>query len=178
MMNKINVLRLVVDHFNTLRDYQTGRLSISDVAVFFALPLAGASTCAYFRIVFDKDALIAVLTAFSIFAGLLFSLLLLVFSLTDKTEPQSMLYGVRKQLIGELYENISFAILVSICVVTLAIVAAAANTARPTEGTGPVLTFLLVLFMSNFILTILMVLKRMHSLLTLALKEQPAKKRA
>jgi hypothetical protein len=62
--------------------------------------------------------------------------------------------------------------------VTLAIGAAAAHTARPTEGTGPVLTFLLVLLMSNFLLTILMVLKRMHSLLTLALKEQPAKKRA
>jgi len=177
-MNKINVLRIVFDHFGTLRDYQTGKLSISDIVVFFLIPLAGASVCAYFRVAFDKDALIAVLTAFSIFAGLLFSLLLLVFTLTEKNDAQSMLFAVRKQLIGELYENISFSVLVSIGVVTLAIVAATASRTHPDQGTGRAATFLLVLLMANFILTILMILKRMHALLTLALKDQSIKKRA
>jgi hypothetical protein len=186
-MKKINILRIVVDHFGTLRNYQTGQLSISDLAVFLLLPIAGASACAYFKITFDKDALIAVLTAFSIFAGLLFSLLLLVFSLTDKNDAQSMLFATRKQLIGELYENISFAILASIGVVTLTIIAVlrkapvdqnAGAIAVVDRGTSPIVTFALVLLMSNFILTILMILKRMHALLTLALKEQPLRKRA
>ncbi|MGO9590864.1 MAG: hypothetical protein ACLP3K_12570 [Candidatus Acidiferrales bacterium] len=177
-MNKINILRLVKDHFGTLRDFQTGKLSVSDVVVFGLLPFIFALWCGYRAVAFDKDALIAVLTAFSIFAGLLFSLLLLVFTLTDKTDSQSMLYAVRKQLIGELYENISFAILVSIGIVTMTIVAATMHRATPEAGTGRVTTFLLVLLMSNFILTILMILKRMHALLTLTLKEQPLKKRA
>jgi drug/metabolite transporter (DMT)-like permease len=178
-MKKINVFRIVRDHFGTLRDYQTGKLSVSDLIVFMLCPLIAAFACVYKSVSFDKDALIAVLTAFSIFAGLLFSLLLLVFTLTDKTEPQSMLYSVRRQLIGELYENISFAILVSMAIVTLAIGAATFRHPAPVDtGTGWLATFLLVLFMSNFILTILMILKRMHALLTLALKEQPAKKRA
>lgn len=178
-MNKINVLRIIRDHFGTLRDFQTGKLSSSDVFLFFLVPIVAASASAYFHIAFGSDVLIAILTAFSIFAGLLFSLLVLVFSLTDRSDPQSTLYSVRKQLILELYDNISFAILTSISVVTLTIVAGMRKEAKVIDyHTGRVMTSFLVLLMTNFILTILMVLKRMHALLTQALKDKSIKKTA
>jgi hypothetical protein len=178
-MNKINVLRIIRDHFGTLRDFQTGKLSGSDIFVFFVLPLGVASSGVYFHIAFSGDVLIAILTAFSIFAGLLLSLLLLVFSLTDRSDPQSTLYSVRKQLILELYDNISFAILTSIAVVSLTIIAGMRREAKVSDyHTGPVMTSLLVFLMGNFILTILMVLKRMHALLTQALKDKSIKKTA
>jgi hypothetical protein len=176
-MNKINIWRIVRDHFGTLRNFQTGEVSGSDILTFFALPFFAALTGAYRHAVLSGDVLIAILTAFSIFAGLLFSLLLLVFSLTDKSDPQSMLFATRKQLVAELYDNISFAILTSIAIVTLTIIAGMKTRENTAQYHAEwVLTSVLILLMTNFILTILMILKRMHALLTQALKEKSAKK--
>jgi hypothetical protein len=178
-MNKINVLRIVADHFRTLRDFQTGKLALSDLFTFLGLPLVCAAASVYFKITFTSDVLISILTAFSIFAGLLFSLLLLVFSLTDKFDPQSMLFALRKQLFAELYENISFAILISMAIVTLTLIAGVRKEGVTGEfHTGRIITSSLVFLMINFILTILMVLKRMHALLMQALKDKPLRKSA
>ena len=88
-----------------------------------------------------------------------------------------MLQAVRRQLVAELYENISLAILVSMeSTITLRGNGAGANDSA--HSTGRTMTFVLVFLMSNFILTILMVLKRMHALLTQSLKDKPMKKTA
>ena len=75
-MDKINILR-IIDDFSTLRDYRTGRLSISDLALFLGVPFALGGAVWWWHFNFDANVLNGMLAAFSIFAGLLLNLLVL-----------------------------------------------------------------------------------------------------
>ena len=122
---------------------------------------------------FKADVLNGLLTAFSIFAGLLLNLLVLVFSLpqsiAESFNPADNQAIIRRRVVREIHANISFAILISLAVVVVAIVAL--WTTRHNEGitareTGWAATFLLVTLSANFVLTMMMVLKRMHLLIS------------
>jgi len=179
-MNKINIFRIVAEHVATLRDARTDRMSAVDVFTFAVLPLLLGAAGIYEKVKFSYDVLTAILTAFSIFAGLLLNLLLLVFSFVER--PQyGTLQGIRKQMLQELHSNISFAILNSIVIVVVAIVCVVrVKMVSPTgvAYTGAVATFLFIFFISNFVLTLLMVLKRMHVLLAQTVKESSLKRSA
>ncbi|MEX2299479.1 MAG: hypothetical protein WD733_01010 [Bryobacterales bacterium] len=171
-MRKINLWRIVQDHAQTLVDYPSKRLSRSDLAVFAGLPIAGGIACAWFQIGFKAEVLDGLLTAFSIFAGLLLNLLVLVFSYTQSSaqtpRPIDPKAAIRERLTREIHANVSFAILVSLAMVVCTVVALwllkHAEQGTPNE-TGWLLTFLLVTLSINFGLTMMMVLKRMHLLI-------------
>jgi hypothetical protein len=150
--------------------------------VFFATPLVIAGLALYYGVGFNYDVLYALLTAFSIFAGLLLNLLLLVFSFSEKSQNSTTLQPLRKQLLRELHSNISFSILTSIAIVAVAmfcVVQVKLPRSLPTGTyTGRVSTFFLAYFISNFVLTLLMILKRMHILLSQALRESSLKRTA
>ena len=171
-MNKINILRIIAEHVHTLRDFSTNRLSAADVVVFFGLPALLAGIAGWYRVGFNYDVMNALLTAFSIFAGLLLNLLLLVFSFADRLEVSGSFQSVRQQLLKEVHSNIAFAILVSMAIVVVAIVAVIRlKMASGPSYTGPILTGTLVYFIANFVLTLLMILKRMHILMSQQLKQ-------
>lgn len=179
-MKKINVFRIITEHISTLRDYRTGRISPGDLVVFFFVPLLLGAAALYVGMRFNYDVLNAFLMAFSIFAGLLLNLLILVLSFSERAEHGTILQGARKQLLRELHTNISFAILVSIGVVVTSIVEVA-NLRLPSSTvafTGHTVTYFLTFLIANFVLTLLMILKRMHILLSQALKEASFKKSA
>lgn len=160
---KIDVGRIVVAHIRTLRDSQSSKISLLDMAVFFGVPvLAGAGTVV-FRWGFNSDVLIALLTAFSIFAGLLLNLLILVYTFSTQANHPSALAKVRGELVKELHDNIAYSILVSIVLVVLSIVAIAyMNTFAPPKPTNRWVSATIAFMTANFVLTLLMVLKRIY----------------
>jgi len=172
-MNKLNVSRIVSEHFATLTDARTGLLSWGDVFEFFGLPALIAGAAIWFGVRFNYNVLSAILTAFSIFAGLLLNLLMLVFSFAEKAQNGGILADTRRKLLRELHSNVSFSILVSVIVVIVAVVAVVRVNPTPSETrlTGATMTSLLTYLMSNFLMTVLMILKRMHVLLTQSIKD-------
>jgi hypothetical protein len=76
-MSKINVWPIVVDHWKTLRDYGSSSASMRDMLWFTGVPVATAGLLLYHRVLLSTDAVSVLITALSIFAGLLLNLLLL-----------------------------------------------------------------------------------------------------
>jgi hypothetical protein len=106
------------------------------------------------------------LTAFSIFVGLLFNLLVIVLTFLQSTQgsPDDRFVQIRRQLLREITSNLSFAILVALMLVAVAIISLM-RTGRDDEPIHPAEEFILIAGSINFVLTLLMVLRRMYALL-------------
>ena len=107
MFKKINVIEIVEKHLSTLKNHRTNKIHIPDVILFVLIPLFLSLALIYFRNLLNKDMANILVTSFSIFAGLLLNLLLLVFDLVDKEGNNND--NIRNAL-EELYLNISFCI--------------------------------------------------------------------
>lgn len=112
---KIDIRRIVIAQVRTLRDNSTQAYSAPDLALFFGLPVVLGIAGAYYGWKFDGDVLNALLAAFSIFAGLLLNLLILIYTLSSQTEQPAALAKTRMALIKELHDNIAYSILVFHC---------------------------------------------------------------
>jgi hypothetical protein len=108
----------------------------------------------------------ALLTAFSIFVGLLFNLVVMVLTFLQNTQgsPDYRFLQVRKQLLREITANLSFAILVALLMVAVAIISLV-RTRKDDEPIHLPEAFMLIAGSMNFVLTLLMVLRRMYALL-------------
>ena len=166
---KIDITRIVVAQFRTMRDNSTHKYSISDLLLFYGLPILLGAGGAYYGWKFSTDVLNALLAAFSIFAGLLLNLLILVYTLSSQTEQPAALTKTRTALVKELHDNIAYSILVSIfiVVVTMVTVAYLKMHEKPLESafTGRWVTASVIFLTMNFVLTLLMILKRIYIML-------------
>ena len=180
MFSKINVTDILRDHLLTLLDVRNQQVSKSDVFLFFGSPLLVGAAGWYFHLKFNYDGLTTILTAFSIFAGLLLNLLVVLLAFADRPDSAASLLQVRRQLVRELNTNISFAILVSLCVVMVSLVAVFWLAGKPADQkimSAPT-TAILVALLANFVLTLLMILKRIYVVLDEAFRSRSLKKSA
>ena len=126
MFDKISIANIIKDHINTLKNNKTRKISYLDITLFFLLPLAisGFIVCVGISL---NDALVnALITSLSIFSALLFNLLLLVYDISEKkselpdtNDPVDNKRRIKtRELLREIYINISFSILVSIITVS------------------------------------------------------------
>ena len=163
MFDKVNVSSIVVDHIKTWKDYSSKKYHFIDFLLFLGLPLAITGIVVYFYGSVQPTLITILATSLSIFAALLFNLLLLVYDAMGKSQQ---LNGRSDKLRGcflrELSSNISFAILVAIgaivCVLALVLVKSNAVAENVISG-------IIYYFVSLFLLTLLMLLKRVHVLL-------------
>src|SRR5260370_18297525 len=116
-MSKVDVLPIVARHFDTLRDHATGKRSTADLFIFFGVPLIVSGAALYYRITLTSDALNAVLASFSIFAGLLLNLLLLVYARAGEDVKADIFAANIKRFVRQLSVIIEFEVLVSVFVV-------------------------------------------------------------
>jgi hypothetical protein len=178
-VNKINILGIILAHFDTLRDSRGAR-HWPDFILFLGLPLVVSVVCLYFGWALYVDALNAMLAAFAIFAGLLLNLLILVYTFS----PGGELYPgavakARAIFVRHLHSNLAFAVLLSVLIAVIALVAVAylrMHDTGATAHTGPIVTFGLIFLTTNFVLTLLMVLKRIHVILGLELDKPTIRK--
>ncbi len=126
LIDRINIYRIFVKHFETLYDYGKFKVSgkkvmpWSDRIVFLFLPVIIAVSLFLIGIRITEDYINILITSLSIFVGLLFSLLTLIFDLGKKEKERKQELGSKYQedykyiLIKELFINISFSIALSI----------------------------------------------------------------
>lgn len=165
-LDKIDVRTIVTGHLSTLRDYGTQRRSVFDIVLFFGVPAVVAGIGLWNTVQIHVAAVNGILTAFAIFVGLLFNLLMMVlmFLQTTQGNPADKFLQVRKQLLREITANLSFSILISVALVGVAIFSLI-GIAKDGDVIGPIQTCLLVAGSVNFVLNLLMVLRRMYALI-------------
>ncbi len=116
----------------------------------------------------------------AIFTALLLSVLVLIYDQESKLESKKgvdPLYESKKKLLSQLYYNICFSILSSIVLVALCFVHSVVYRMKYDLGIGDsvfqfsyakyVVTPLVIFVTANLLLTIVMIVKRMHAMLTI-----------
>lgn len=190
MSSKINICEVFSGHFKTLRNADTDKISFWDIITFIALPLAIAILFSYFGNGITKD-LISLLVNFSaILTALLLSVLVLVYDQESKirqNKDTDTFYTVKRKLLKELYYNICYSILCGVLLVVLCFIVSIFPVGTNgyffsktyllyIEKYNIKLTFnfvsyifnpIVIFFCSHLILNIVMIVKRMHALLTL-----------
>lgn len=162
MAGRINVWAIVRDHVRTLKDADDDRYSAADLVLFVVVPGALAGGLWYLGISLTREAVNVLITSLSVFAALLFNLLLLIYDIVRKPPERGELQGFKKLFLQQVYANISFCILISLVAVIVLVISYL-------ELPWPVLTHLVAAviyyLLLLFILTLFMVLKRVHVLL-------------
>jgi hypothetical protein len=169
MLSKIDFSGIVSEHLRTLYDFRTRRASVGDYALFFGFPIVAAVGLTLGGFTITTDGVNILLTSLSIFVGLLFNLLVLAHAMRGGDRAQVRTIH-EKQLLREINANLQFAILISllaICVLLVTVFApgyalVTVNSARVVRAWIAGVTYVLT---TNFLLTLLLILKRMHTLL-------------
>lgn len=169
-MEKINPAKIVKDHILTLKGYDSGKYSIGDFIVFIILPLGIAGGLAYLlpksnttsSEIFDKQIVEILVTSLSIFAALLFNLLLLVYDIVKKANQGEAYAVLKTRFLREIYANVSYSIFVSMLAVVILLISLLGTSYQPLRIAVAFAVYFLV---ANFILTLFMILRRVHILL-------------
>lgn len=169
MLSKINPTSIIKQHFNTLYDNRDEKISIWDIVFFFILPLIGS----FILVLFEKElgtSSDSLLVSLSIFTPLLLSLLVLIYEMGQKASDKfhsGTFYGDYHDQINKLKEitaNISFSILLSIISI-IVLVIYSLDLSKDICYIS-VLNGLIYYFVGVFCLTLLMILKRTHKLIS------------
>lgn len=155
MLEKIDPLCIISDHLKTLYDFSTKKPSHKDKFVFFIIPIFISLFIIYFSKGISPDIANILVTSFSIFCGLLLNLLMIIFDNIKKSADETL-----NAFLGEIFSNISFAILNSIVVIAMVLLLIFVNI----EVAKPSISALVIYFVITFLLTLLMILKRVHIL--------------
>lgn len=162
MSNKINVLKIITEHISTLKDYGTGRYDVCDLILFFFIPFLIAAILPFFKLLITKEVANVLITSFSIFVGLLFNLLLLIYDVSGKPGLIKLSSNPKFNLLRQTYINTSFCILISIFTLILLLVFFIPINIIMLK----ILSFLVYYLLGVFVLTLFMVLKRVYTLLS------------
>jgi hypothetical protein len=150
-----------MDHIRTFLKTDGEHIDVGDFLLFFGLPLVSSLALVFTGRRLTEQTTSLLLTAFSIFAGLLLNLLVLVHSLIRRYRSEDKFKDARR-LLRELYANMSYGVLVCIVGILPLVVA--------DGGSGYTWKAIIagtVFFISlHFLLTLLMILKRVHVLLS------------
>ena len=192
MFEKINILSVFAEHISTLKKYGSDKYSISDIIIFLVSPAILAFILLFACNIPLKGNLIMILvTSFSIFAALLFNLLLLIYDIvskhnkngwgiSDKTKKNRKL-TLKEKLLKETYVNISFNITISVISIILLIalyfitetvsletykINIYSLVLNPFQYLISLFSFAVYYFLIQFMLTLLMIIKRINILLS------------
>jgi hypothetical protein len=157
---KIDIRDIIHDHMRTLVNSATGSRSAGDLALFFIVPLIVGVAAVALDVPIRNTAANVLITALAIFTGLLFNLLVLVHGLIRRGDP--LVSGAEVELLRQIYANISFAVLISLTSLVPLVLQAVLDASN---ALGKTLSVLIYFFVVNFILTLMMILKRVHALL-------------
>ena len=160
MTSKINISQIFMDHMDTLRNEGTDEISKIDLSIFIGVPLLFALAYYVLGWSLSKDATNLIITGMSIFAGLMINVLVLIYTvaLNTKTETETAEEAyVEKRFLRQIFANISFSISTSVLIVV--ILGASFFLGLRTQN---VLSTAAIFLLGNFLLTLLMTLKRLH----------------
>lgn len=185
MSSKINVCEILLGHIKTLQDNSTGKVSKWDYFTFFVVPLILAVFAIVFKFKFSSELTSLLVNFGSIFTALLLSVLVLVYDQSSKLKDREIEVGrsiaidTKRKLLDQLYYNICYSIITSISLVVVCFIESICrgkviSIELPLELVNvlcidvntyfatPLVSFITL----HLVLTIIMIVKRMHALLT------------
>ncbi len=172
IISKINLVDILANHFDTLRDNSTGKTKYSDYAVIYGIPaaIAIATSQVYPP---PRDLAGAVINFFSIFSALLFNFLLLVLDAIRKEKEKPEGLNTRPlALLEETYKNVAYAIVVSLFGVVIMLVPYVIKMEeypRFHPWFGAVIYFAFL----HFLFVMAMILKRMNAIVGSIIGKKP-----
>lgn len=165
---KIDITRILADHFRTLHGERKDVTSVGDLFLFYVFPLITAGLATQSNLSLTKDSYSLSITFFGIFVALLLNIQVAIFNIFLRKwpiEPDSRERDVqqrkleeRRALLSELNSNISYLTIVSCASLAIMLVLYAFNV----SGALPV--FMSTFLYLHFILTFLMIIKRSYVL--------------
>jgi hypothetical protein len=161
MSTKLNVTSIITEHYRTLRNQSDKKISKLDLFVFVGVPIIISLLMFEFGVKLNSEASL-ISTVLSIFAALLLNLLVILYTLflNENNSEKKKSTGRWGILIREVFSNIAYCILVSIfCLVTIVI------SLFLQQIFETILNFISAFLVSNFILSLVMIVKRMYVLL-------------
>lgn len=184
MSSKVNPKEIVLGHFATLKNVDGG-WSWFDFITFCCIPVLFGAFSVAAGFVLNKDITSLLVNFGAIFTALLLSVLVLVYDQESKLDerhqrdaelqrPADNLYPAKKRLLDELYLNISYSILSSLVLIAICFAFSVADSFVDPEASSAsislvfsklVFTPTAVVVAVNLLLTIVMIVKRLHSLL-------------
>ena len=163
MLDKINVAGIVAAHVGTLRNYRTSKVQPSDVFAFLLAPALVSLILLIADVDIPRESIDTLITAMSVFGALLFNLLILIYDLSVReSEKPPAGTRLRTAFLKEVHANIAFAVLVSL----LTIIVLVLPILSKARWLLTVTSFIASYFLIVFAITMLMVLKRVHVLLS------------
>jgi hypothetical protein len=168
MFTKIDVTAVIGAHFATLKDTAQERMSRIQLGEFLGLPLIFAIALAYLRVNVPGVAVAALLAAAAVFGGLLFNLLVVMFDVAEREPPAHVSGGAWRTFLVELNANVAFSVLATLAMTALLVVLAVVNT---DSGIAiRLVSFIFWYVCGLFVLTLLMIVKRVNVVFTSQLK--------
>lgn len=152
---KIDVKDIITNHIESLKKYGASKIYPSDLFLFFGLPLILAVILVN-SIQLDDTKLGIIVTAFTIFIGLLFNILAILLAFDNQKYKD-----IDKEYIKQVLFNVCFSILISISVIVLSLL----KFVECSNIIMKIIDFILLYFIVVFLLTLLMILKRLFNLL-------------
>ncbi|KOA94881.1 hypothetical protein ADU76_02460 (plasmid) [Clostridium botulinum] len=151
---KIDITEIIKKHFKTLKVYGNNSICFNDISLFFILPIFVAIFMSI-HIKIDDTRIGIIVTIFTIFIGLLFNILAILLAFDNQKNK-----NIDKIFIKELLYNVSFAIIISIMVLSISILRFI-----DIKSIHIIINFLLLYLISVFVMCLFMILKRMFNLL-------------
>lgn len=177
MFNKINISRILIGHWSTLRNANSAKTSASDVTTMYAIPTATSVVLVSSGFLLTPTSVSSISTAFAVLAALLFNLLLLTFDLARRKGPHAPREQIRQEILRQSYQNISYCILAALVVVALLMFYSIVDPEEIQESFvigqywmplqaiyKTAVSAICYFLIGNFLLTLLMVLKRVYVL--------------
>jgi hypothetical protein len=157
---KINVLKIIDSHLDTLKNDNSKKAEFDDYFTFLILPLIFASVLMWFDIYLNNDAVNIIITVLSIFVGLLINVIVLIFDMVKRDAK------LKNAILKQLLSNIAFTILLSTISILFTL-----GTYVESLYIREISNWLVYFCLSVFLLTILMILKRMYILFANEIEE-------
>lgn len=170
---RINLFDIIVDHLRTLRRLGRPGIYFGDIILFFIIPGIIALPLAYLFPDRLYEQAPKLLTATSLMGGLLFNLLARTAQIVDKARKEAEIGSVRRVFAKEIHSNVAFGIIWSLgCAVVLVSFSFFKlpkdwiSTLTPNAIWIMSVAWLGFFFIISFLLTLLMIVKRMYIILT------------
>lgn len=152
---KIDIKDIIKKHFSTLKDFGANKKSFNDISIFFIMPIFIAIPFTV-NINLDDAKLGILVTVFTLFTGLLFNILAILLAFDGKKNDK-----LDRRFMKEILYNVSFAIILSILVLIICILRFVEFQVFFKLTIDLILYYLVI----AFIITLVMILKRLFILL-------------
>lgn len=170
IITKINIGQIFVAHIDTLRDDSTNKYSFADFFTLYIVP-AALGTILAFLVLLPLSLNTSLITFLSIFAALLFNLLVLVLDAVRKEKEKTASNERLLVLLKQTYANIAYGVVIALLGVIGMLVPYGFDKLEERPDAHFALSIAIYFLTIHFLFVLAMVLKRMDAILKRAMED-------